>query len=92
MESTHSTLYEGSADGVIEYMLSLPGNENVMSINPVVGETNDGCLNSIRSRPVRQHHARQAMEKAISGKDGRFCEALPIERTLEICRKHGVME
>jgi len=28
---------------------------------------------------------------AISGRDGRFCEALPIERTLEICRKHGVI-
>jgi len=29
---------------------------------------------------------------AISGRDGRFCEALQNERTLEICRKHGVME
>ncbi len=55
------------ADGVIEYMLSLPGNENVMSINPVVGETNDGRLNNIRSRPVRQHHVRQAIEKATTG-------------------------
>ena len=55
------------ADGVIEYMLSLPGNENVMSINPVVGETNDGWLNNIRSRPVRQHHVRQAIEKATTG-------------------------
>jgi D-aminopeptidase len=55
------------ADGVIEYMLSLPGNENVMSINPVVGETNDGWLNNIRSRPVRQHHVRQAIEKATAG-------------------------
>jgi len=55
------------ADGVIEYMLSLPGNENVMSINPVVGETNDGWLNNIRSRPVRQHHVRKAIEKAAAG-------------------------
>jgi D-aminopeptidase len=55
------------ADGVIEYMLSLPGNENVMSINPVVGETNDGWLNNIRSRPVRQHHVREAIEKATAG-------------------------
>lgn len=55
------------ADGVIEYMLSLPGNENVMSINPVVGETNDGWLNNIRSRPVRQHHVREAIEKAAVG-------------------------
>ena len=55
------------ADGVIEYMLSLPGNENVRSINPVVGETNDGWLNNIRSRPVRQHHVRKAIEKAAAG-------------------------
>jgi len=55
------------ADGVIEYMLSLPGNENVMSVNPVVGETNDGWLNNIRSRPVRQRHVRQAIEKATAG-------------------------
>jgi D-aminopeptidase len=55
------------ADGVIEYMLSLPVNENVRSINPVVGETNDGWLNDIRSRPVRQHHVREAIEKAAGG-------------------------
>ena len=55
------------ADGLIEYMLSLPGNEDVRSINPVVGETNDGWLNDIRSRPVRQHHVREAIEKAAVG-------------------------
>lgn len=55
------------ADGVIEHMLGLPGNENVRSINPIVGETNDGWLNDIRSRPVRQHHVREAIEKATSG-------------------------
>jgi len=55
------------ADGVIEYMLSLPGNGNVRSINPVVGETNDGWLNDIRSRAVRQHHVREAIEKAVAG-------------------------
>jgi D-aminopeptidase len=55
------------ADGVIEYMLSLPGNESVMSINPIVGETNDGWLNNIRSRPVRQHHVREAIDKAVTG-------------------------
>ena len=58
------------ADGVIEYMLSLPGNENVMSINPVVGETNDGWLNNIRSRSVRQHHVCDAIEKATTGPVG----------------------
>jgi D-aminopeptidase len=55
------------ADGLIEYMLDLPGNQNVRSINPIVGETNDGWLNDIRSRAVRQHHVREAIEKAAGG-------------------------
>jgi len=55
------------ADGLIEYMLGLPGNEGVGSINPVVGETNDGGLNDIRGRHVRQHHVKEAIEKATSG-------------------------
>src|SRR5438094_3019808 len=38
------------ADATIDYMLALPGNEDVQSINPRVGETNDGCLNEIRGR------------------------------------------
>lgn len=40
------------ADAVIDYMLALPGNEGVQSINPLVGETNDGYLNDIRGRHV----------------------------------------
>ena len=56
-----------AADGLIEYMLSLPGNEQVRSINPVVGETNDGSLNDIRGRHINKQHVRQAIEKAASG-------------------------
>ncbi|TKJ35894.1 aminopeptidase [bacterium (candidate division B38) B3_B38] len=55
------------ADGLIEYMLSLPGNEQVRSINPVVGETNDSWLNDIRGRHINKQHVRQAIEKAASG-------------------------
>src|SRR5947209_8185882 len=33
------------ADALITYMLGLPGNEEVQSVNPLVGETNDGYLN-----------------------------------------------
>src|SRR5438094_10280868 len=40
------------ADALIDYMLALPGNENVRSINPLVAETNDGTLNDIRARAV----------------------------------------
>jgi D-aminopeptidase len=38
--------------------------EHVLSINPVVGETNDGALNAIRSRPIRAEHVRRALESA----------------------------
>ncbi|MCH8285084.1 P1 family peptidase [candidate division KSB1 bacterium] len=55
------------ADAVIEYMLSLPENSNVGSINPVVGETNDGGLNDIRGRHVKAEHVRAAIENAQSG-------------------------
>ncbi len=55
------------ADGLIEYMLSLPGNEKVISINPVVGETNDGRLNDIRGRHIRHKHVREAIERASDG-------------------------
>ncbi len=41
--------------------------EQVGSINPVVGETNDGGLNDIRSRPLRPEHVRGALERAASG-------------------------
>jgi len=40
------------ADALVGHILSLPGNEEVQSVNPVVGETNDGFLNDIRGRQV----------------------------------------
>ncbi len=55
------------ADAVLTYLLSLPGNENVRSANPVVGETNDGFLNDIRSRPVQETHVLDAIRTASSG-------------------------
>ena len=55
------------ADGIIDYMLSLPENRNVRSINPVVGETNDSRLNDIQGRHVQSDHVRQAIENAKSG-------------------------
>lgn len=55
------------ANGVVDYMLALPGNENVRSINPIVGETNDGGLNDIRGRHVKREHAVEAIRSAQSG-------------------------
>ena len=52
------------ADALISHMLSLPGNEDVRSVNPVVGETNDGYLNDIRARPLENHHVEEALRSA----------------------------
>ena len=56
-----------AADALVEWMLGQPGMERVRSINPVVGETNDGRLNAIRSRPVDAAAVRRALESARGG-------------------------
>ncbi|HYS53886.1 MAG TPA: P1 family peptidase [Thermoanaerobaculia bacterium] len=55
------------ADALLDYMLALPGNEQVRSINAVVAETNDGALNDIRSRPVGRDEVFQAIKSSSSG-------------------------
>ncbi len=55
------------ADALMEYMLALPGNEDVRSINPVVGETNDGYLNDIRGRHVGREEVFAAIRNAREG-------------------------
>ncbi len=55
------------ADALITYMLGLPGNEEVQSVNPLVGETNDGYLNDIRSRPITPEDVFAALHGAKSG-------------------------
>jgi D-aminopeptidase len=56
-----------AADAVIDYMLTVPGNEDVVSINPLVGETNDGHLNDIRGRLISREDVFTAIKKAKSG-------------------------
>ncbi len=56
-----------AADAMAEWMLERPDMQNVRSINPVVGETNDGGLNDIRARPVTAAAVRQSLESATSG-------------------------
>jgi D-aminopeptidase len=53
-----------AADAMAAYLLEQPGMEKVGSINPVVGETNDGLLNAIRQRPVSAGDVRQALTRA----------------------------
>ena len=55
------------ADFLIDYMLALPGNEDVQSINPLVAETNDGYLNDIRGRNISRDDVFSAIKSAKSG-------------------------
>lgn len=55
------------ADAVLTYLLGLPGNENVRSVNAVVGETNDGYLSDIRARPVTEADVLNAITEAREG-------------------------
>jgi D-aminopeptidase len=56
-----------AADAVVTHLLALPGNEEVRSINPVIGETNDGTLNDIRGRHVEERHVLEALRGARRG-------------------------
>ena len=59
-----------AADALIDYTLTQPGNEQVRSVNPVVGETNDGFLNDIRGRHVTKQHVLDAIRQAKTGPVG----------------------
>ena len=56
-----------AADAMVEWMLGLPDMSEVRSINAVVGETNDGGLNAIRSRPIDAAAVRGALTSASAG-------------------------
>src|SRR5215471_14050494 len=56
-----------AADALIDYMLALPRNEDVESINPLVGETNDGYLNDIRGRHITREDVFAAIKNAKVG-------------------------
>jgi len=53
-----------AAEALLDYTLSYPGNEQVESVNMVVGETNDGWLNNIRARRLTSAHFKVAIENA----------------------------
>ncbi|MBT8305548.1 MAG: P1 family peptidase [Maribacter sp.] len=64
---TNTLSVPSASEALISYTLGLPGNEKVRSVNPVVGETNDGYLNDIRGRHVKQKHVLDAIINAKSG-------------------------
>ena len=55
-----------AADALVTWMLGRPGMEQVRSLNPVVGETNDGYLSDIRARPIAPEHVVAALEGAAT--------------------------
>jgi D-aminopeptidase len=56
-----------AADAMVGWLLTRPGMQDVRSINPVVGETNDGTLNDIRIRPIKPADVVSALESAKGG-------------------------
>ena len=63
----------GAADALARWMLAKPGMEAVRSINPLVGETNDGMLNDIRSPCITLDVVRQALESTSRGPVAEGC-------------------
>jgi D-aminopeptidase len=55
------------ADALLDYVLALPGNEDVRSVNPLVAETNDGLLNDGRGRHVGRDDVLAALRGAKAG-------------------------
>src|SRR6187402_880067 len=63
-----NTLSVGAAlDAVVRWTVAQPGNENVRSVNGLVGETNDGTLNDIRGFHITREHVQSAIANATSG-------------------------
>jgi D-aminopeptidase len=63
-----NTLAVGVAvDALVRYTIGLPGNDEVRSVNAVVGETNDGGLNDIRGLHVTRQHVLDAIARAAGG-------------------------
>jgi D-aminopeptidase len=63
-----NTLAVGTAiEAIVRYTLAQAGNDDVRSVNALVGETNDGALNDIRALPISAAHVRRAIEGARSG-------------------------
>ncbi|MDT0606089.1 P1 family peptidase [Croceitalea rosinachiae] len=71
-----------AVDALVGYTLALPGNENVRSVNAVVGGTNDGYLNDIRGRHVNQ---KAVLDAIINADDGFVTEGNVGAGTGTIC-------
>jgi D-aminopeptidase len=70
---TNTLSVSRAAEALIDWTLAQQGNEEVRSVNPVVGETNDGYLNNIRKMVVTKEHVLQAITAASSGPVAEGC-------------------
>jgi D-aminopeptidase len=64
---TNTLSVAAGMEGAVRYVLSQPGNEDVQSVNAVVGETNDGYLNDIRGMHISPDEVIQAIRSAAGG-------------------------
>lgn len=64
---TNTLAVPQALDAIIEWTLTYPGNESVVSVNPLVAETNDSYLNDIRKRLPSSKQISQAIENAVTG-------------------------
>jgi len=64
---TNTLAVPRAAEAILDTTLAQPGNEEVRSVNAVVGETNDGFLNDIRARVLSAAQIRSAIEGASEG-------------------------
>jgi len=64
---TNTLSVPAGIEGVVRYTLMQPGNEDVRSVNAVVGETNDGRLNDIRGMHITPQMVVDAINQAHSG-------------------------
>ena len=64
---TNTLFVPTASNGLISYTLQQQGNEDVRSVNPIIGETNDGWLNDIQGRHTREEHVLEAIQNAAGG-------------------------
>jgi len=70
---TNTLCVPRAAEAILDWTLAQPGNEEVRSVNPLVGETNDGVLNDIRKRALTVRHHQMALEAARAGAVAQGC-------------------
>lgn len=64
---TNTLSVSTASAAIIDFTFQSPENKDVRSVNPIVGETNDGGLNDIRRRFITKEHVLEALKNAQTG-------------------------